>query len=53
MTANLIVNFLGTIFLIASVVLPAKKWGGHFIRTVFSSLSVGLFLANLIYSLCS
>jgi len=50
MNASGIVMLLGWFFLILNFVWPSTKWGGHTTKIVFSSISVGLFLANAIYA---
>lgn len=50
MTANTVVFILGWFFLFLDIVWPANKWGGRATKIVFSSISVGLFLANAIYT---
>lgn len=50
MNPSTVVMVLGFFFLILNLVWPSKKWGGVAIKIVFSSISLGLFLANAIYT---
>lgn len=50
MTAKTLVFILGWLFLFLDIVWPTNKWGGRTTKIVLSSVSVGLFLANTIYT---
>lgn len=50
MNPSTVVISLGWFFLVLNYVWPSKKLGGITIKIMFSSLSLGLFLASSIYS---
>lgn len=50
MNPSTVVMILGWFFLILNFVWPSKKWGGVAIKIALSSISLGLFLANAIYT---
>ena len=45
---HLVIQLVGTILLLASMVWPSKKWGGYAVKIALSSVSFGVFLAGLL-----
>ena len=50
MSASNVVMLLGWLILMVSFLWPKAKWGGIAIKIALSALSVGLFLADAIYT---
>jgi hypothetical protein len=44
-----IVYSIGWFFILLSFVWPKQKWGGYAIRTVFSAVATGIFVAGMVY----
>lgn len=53
MNASMVVMALGWFFLVLNFIWPSNKWGGYMIKVALSTLSTGLFLANIVYAFMS
>ena len=53
MNASMVIMTIGWFFLIVAFIWPIKKWGGYVIKIALSAVSVGIFLANAIYTFMS